>query len=224
MSQNEHASPADPGGQHQRPGRRAAALLGAVTVIGVLVATASLLRDYFDWRSPAPVTTTEQGRPGTPGGGPATTGSAPRPGPATVGLATRPVEAGRVDALPRPLVGQSKYAGAIPIDCPSNQSTDRQRDVTYRTDRRYLTLTATVQPYFREAADAEALARVSVLAVIRNRDDTVARLERGAAAAEMSDPGALNVDISGADQIVLRIECESPLGSVLLLDAKLVHD
>jgi hypothetical protein len=193
------------------------------------VATLSLARDYYDWHAPMPEATT----PGTGEGRPTAVGSGISSGPAgtdsagvPTGLAALPIEAGQANLtpVPRALRDRPEYAGASTIACPTNQSTDREREVAFRTDRRYARLSAIVQPYFPERADAEARVYVSVFAAVRNRDGTVTRVGRGGQDARMTTPQRLVADVTDADEIVLRVQCEAPSGSVLLVGAGLVRD
>ncbi|MFJ6198151.1 hypothetical protein [Micromonospora sp. NPDC092111] len=214
-----------PGGRRGR-GRRVAA---ALTLVGVLLAGASLLRDYFDlrWHSSA-----VDGTPGPvgparsssadPTGTPGMTGAPTSPAGDGIGLDTLAVEQGgaNIVALPRALRGQAGYDRALTISCPRNTAADKHREVVYPLRRRYFDLATIVRPYFPD--DPRAAAYVSVLIAVRQSDGTVNRLERGGREARQDAPASLSADVEGADELALRVQCESPTGVVVLTNARLI--
>ncbi|MDG4758727.1 hypothetical protein [Micromonospora sp. WMMD710] len=192
----------------------------------MVIAATALARDYFGWGSgggtPAATVTTSAGparspltnpEPGTP---PANGGSSP------VRLDTLAVEAGAANLgkLPRQLAGQPEYDRPIVIGCPTNSGADKQRDVTFRVQRRYLDLTSTVRPFFSSPDDRDGVVFVSAQVAIRQKDGTVTRVTRGQQfEARMDSPQDLVADIEGADELTLRVQCQYPGGSVILTAA-----
>lgn len=213
-------------GDRRRLGRRAA---GAVALVGVLLAGASLLRDYFgfEWHSstPTPATTSTEpvraSAPVAPSSAPA--GSTPS-SPGGIHLDTLAVEGGggNLVALPRALRGQPGYDRPLTISCPRNTAADKHRDVVYPLRRRYFDLTTSIRPYSPD--DPQAKAYVSVIVSVEQSDGTVNRLDRGGREARQNAPGSLSASVEGADSLTLRVQCESPTGFVVLNDARLTSE
>src|SRR5262245_5096133 len=111
-------------------------------------------------------------------GAPSTTGA-----PAATNVPTQPFDyldalprqGGSAAAMPRQVSGEPGNEHAIVIACPSNQSSDRTREVTYSLRGRYLDLAAIVRPYF--GADRSESAQVFALAVTKERDGTLTRTQ-----------------------------------------------
>ncbi|MET7866736.1 hypothetical protein [Micromonospora taraxaci] len=209
------------------PARRGAQVAIAFTVLGVLVAAAALARDVFDWRvGPGALTTTEStagARPANPSPGGPTSDVAPSASaPQVVRLDTLAVEAGAVNLgkLPRQLDGRSEYDRPIVIGCPTNSGADKQREVTFKLQRRYIDLTSTVRPFFSAPDDHDGVVLVYALVAIRQTDGTITRVTRGQQFdARMNSPRDLTADIEGADELTLRVQCQYPGGSVILTAA-----
>ncbi|RQX15175.1 hypothetical protein DLJ58_00540 [Micromonospora arida] len=209
------------------PARRGAQVAVALTVLGVLIAAAALARDVFDWK-------VGPGRPAASASTPETEPAAPsraNPGPDTstspvparsVRLDTLAVEAGAayLGKLPRQLAGQPEYDRPVVIGCPTNAGADKQRDVTYRLQRRYLDLTSTVRPFFSSDDERDGIVLVYAQVAIRQKDGTITRVTRGQQFdARMDNPQKLVADLEGADELTLRVQCKYPGGSVILTDA-----
>jgi hypothetical protein len=125
-------------------------------------------------------------------------------------------------ALPRQVRGLPGYERALAIGCPTNQSEDKERSVTFLLRGRYLQLTATVRPYFR--TDPEAASHVQAVAGVRERDDTLTREVRGAQYEALTTrPGTLTADIEGADELTIHVRCGHPDGVVILTDARITR-
>ncbi|SCL47170.1 hypothetical protein GA0070606_1105 [Micromonospora citrea] len=197
------------------------------TVLGVLIAALAFARDVFDWRV-GPEATTSSAPPtgvavvdptGSTGPGSARPAASP---PQTVRLDTLQVEAGSANLtkLPRQLADRPEYERAIVVGCPTNAGADKQRDVAFRLQRRFLDLNATVHPYFASPEDRESAVIVYAQVAIHKTDGTVSRLTRGQQfEARMSDPRELVADVEGADELILRVQCEAPGGSVVFTGA-----
>ncbi len=125
-------------------------------------------------------------------------------------------------ALPRALAGQPEYERSVVVSCPSNNSSDRQREVTYRLQRRYVSFTTTVHPYFASADDRDSNVYAYALTSVREIDDTITRTVKGTQfEARMGTPRELTADVDGADQLTVRVRCEFPGGFVVLTGATL---
>ncbi|MEU7999024.1 hypothetical protein AB0B83_27420 [Micromonospora sp. NPDC049060] len=200
----------------------------ALTVLGVLCTALTLARDVSGWDlgwgkadpSAAPTRAPEGGPVNPPASGPTTV--TPAGSPSAVRLDTLPVEAGAANLakLPRQLAGRPEYERSIVINCPRNTGSDKQREVAFRLQRRFLDLTATVRPYFPSPDDREGAVLVYAQVTIREKDATVTRVVRGHQFdARMTVPRDLVADVEGADELVLRIQCEFPDGAVVFTGA-----
>src|SRR5688500_10706430 len=109
----------------------------------------------------------------------ATTGAAPPPNAPFEFLSTLSPTAGAVNLaqLPRAIRDDPAYARAIAISCPSNQSNDESREVTYPLRGRFVELSATVRPYLEH--DAQARSFVYAVAVHKELDGTLTKREVG---------------------------------------------
>ncbi|MFR9776246.1 hypothetical protein ACL02O_09295 [Micromonospora sp. MS34] len=198
-------------------------------VLSVLVGGGALLRDYFGWERTDPDGgRTPAGLDGAShvGGATVPMSGAANPSPSVtkptgVHLDSLPVKAGagNIVELPRPLTGQAGLDRAIAVRCPQNTAQDKQREVTYELRRRYQDLTVTVRAYSPD--DPPAAVRLTVNVAVRRADGTVDRLARGSADARQDAPGRLTADVAGADDLTLRVECESPASVVMLADARI---
>jgi hypothetical protein len=123
-------------------------------------------------------------------------------------------------ALPDKLPSTVDRVQALTIGCPSNQTGDQVREITYALDQRYLSLEATVVASF----DPAKYWRVGVVPLvgISQRDGTVQSQERGAVrGVTMTATGQLSVAVKGAQEVTLQITCERPNGVVVLAGARL---
>ncbi|MFY1679970.1 hypothetical protein [Micromonospora sp.] len=236
MADVENLRPAESRGHQPDEGsKRGRRLTIALTLLGILIAAASLGRDYLDLtkREPnsdpsasasrttvtAPAQTAgdrgsvDQEITGEPAGVQGT--------PNGVHLDTLEVQGGKdnlVD-LPRALRGQPGYQRPITITCPRNTSADKYREVTYPLLGRYVDLTTVIRPYFPD--DSQAKAYVSVITSTKQEDDTVNRLDRGGKATRQGAPVQLSVDVEKTDELAIRVQCESPTGLVVLTETLL---
>ncbi|MEV7330247.1 hypothetical protein [Micromonospora sp. NPDC093244] len=209
------------------PARRGAQTVVVLTALGVLIAAASLAVTVFDWKvgpdGPATSASSPGSAPTTPSPASSVGSASPTPAPvSSVRLDTLAVEAGAANLgkLPRQLTGQPGYDRPVVIDCPKNAGPDKQRDVTYRLQRRYLDLTSTVRPFFSSTDDRDGIVLVYAQVGIRQRDGTITRVTRGQQFdARMDNPQKLVADVEGADELTLRVQCQYPGGSVVLTDA-----
>jgi hypothetical protein len=209
------------------PARRGAQVAVVFTVFGVLVGAAALARDVFDWRvgpgAPSASASTAGTGPTEPSAADPGANASPSTGPSpTVRLDTLAVEAGaaHLGKLPRQLADQPQYDRPIVITCPTNSGADKQHDVTYRLQRRYLDLTSTVRPFFSSPDDRDGIVLVYAQVAIRQKDGTITRVTRGQQFdARMDNPQKLAADLEGADELTLRVQCQYPGGWVILTDA-----
>lgn len=211
-------------------GRRVAV---ALALLGVLIAGASLGRDYFNLTfekdepdadqttsasqrevaAPHPTAVDQAGGTAGPTVGQST--------PTAIHLDTLEVLGGKANLvdLPRTLRGQPGYQRPITITCPRNTSADKYREVTYPLLGRYVDLTTTVRAYLPD--DSQAMAYVSVITSTKQADDTVNRLDRGGKATKPGTPVQLSVDVEKADELTVRVQCESPTGLIVLTETLL---
>jgi hypothetical protein len=201
-----------------------------VAVVGVMVALAQWLnpRSPKDGADPAAVSTAgpSAGASGSATGGtvsPSSTGSAaPQTGPPFDYIDSLERESGDVAALPRQLKGKPGYDRAIVIACPTNQSSDKTREVTWLLHGRYLDLQATARPYF--TADPQSATRVVVVAVTRERDGTLTRRQVGTQAdATGRRTGPLSADVAGAEKLTVQVQCYDPRGWIILTDPRVTR-
>ncbi|MBF9134487.1 hypothetical protein I0C86_36990 [Plantactinospora sp. S1510] len=204
-----------------------------LALASVLVAVLTLTRDIFDWqvdpKTPSsPEASSPPNSPGPPVDPvPPTTGPTQR---ATAGTGVRThldtlrVEAGEANLspLPRSLDGQPGYERPVVIKCPSNAGADRQREVTYRLQRRYLDFTALVRPYFPASDDHDSTVHVYALLATRAPDDTINRTTSAELFdARMAEPKSLSASVEGADELILRVRCQMPNGYVVFANGSL---
>lgn len=122
-------------------------------------------------------------------------------------------------ALPRALAGKAGYDHPIVVRCPTNQSDDKVRSVTYPLRGRYLDFTATVRPHY--PAERDARTYVTAIAGMRERDGTLTQQIEGTQfAATTTSPASLTAAVDGAETLTLDVQCESPQGVVVLVDAR----
>lgn len=203
--------------------------VAVATVLGALFAGGALIRDIGNWTwTGADDETSPSGPASASGSTPApqtSAASGPPPSPASgsggvhVDSLRMQAGAGNLVALPRPLKGQPALSRAIAVGCPENTAHDKQREVTYELRRRYQDLTLTVQAYSPD--DPPAPVRVSVQVAVRRTDGTIDRLARGSVDARQGTPGQLTADVAGADDLTLRVECQSPTSIAVLADARI---
>ncbi len=103
------------------------------------------------------------------------------------------------------------------MECPSNDTGDQTRTLTYDLDRRFRTFTATMSGW-AEARDPDPI-EVRVSTKTRQRDDTFRTLEADAQRSIVNQAGrALSAKVTGADQLLVEVACHRP-GGVVILDA-----
>lgn len=199
-----------------------------IGVIGVLVAVLS-------WQLPkqppadSPSTTASASTaPGTTTSitpGTTTSQHAPADGSRTYLDGIRPeTGAGYLRQLPRPLATAADLSHPITIDCPSNNTGDQVRSISYPLQRRYLDFTATLRPYFPNQQDREAVVRVTARVGIRQTDGTLTQSVREANSGTMlRSPEPLSFSVEGVDVLTLTVECDIPEGQVILAAAQLTH-
>ncbi|GAA4454576.1 hypothetical protein GCM10023170_046400 [Phytohabitans houttuyneae] len=119
-------------------------------------------------------------------------------------------------------VAGAGYPHPVVIDCPTNQSDDKVREVTYELRGRYRTLSATVRPHYEEYPDS--VTYVTAVGGFPQRDGVLSRREVGRQQfATMASPQALTAEVHGAAEVTIQIRCESPDGVVVLESARLTR-
>jgi hypothetical protein len=153
---------------------------------------------------------------------PATGG--PAPSAATEYLNTIEPDKGRSNlvALPDKLPSTVDRSHALTIGCPSNQTGDQVREITYALNQRYATFEATVVASFDPAKDWTV--GVVPLVGVLQRDGTVQTQETGAKrGVTMATSTPVSVPVKGAQELTLQISCERPDGVVVLADARITR-
>ncbi|MDQ7907944.1 hypothetical protein RB614_25800 [Phytohabitans sp. ZYX-F-186] len=199
--------------------------LGVVTLVVTTAVAIGAWRWPRDTQGPAQPRRPDGAAPGPSTGqpAPAPTTAAPTPaGPAATYLADLPPQSGggNLVTLPRALKGQAGYDHPIVVQCPTNQSDDKVRTVTYLLRGRYLDLAATVRPYYTGQPDSRTY--VTAVSGVKERDDTLTRRTAGTQfTATMATPGRLTAAVDGVEELTIQVQCESPEGVVVLADASL---
>jgi hypothetical protein len=127
-------------------------------------------------------------------------------------------------AVPRQARGAVGPGGhPVSISCPSNQTGDQERSVTYLLQGRYLGLEAEVRPYYPEGADTRSATYVTALTGTLGRDGDLTITEAGKQQrATAQQPQQLSATIDGAEKLTLRVQCGDPTGTVILVGARLI--
>ncbi|MFI7547792.1 hypothetical protein [Actinoplanes sp. NPDC049599] len=145
----------------------------------------------------------------------APTGTAPPVVSAGTPLDTVSRVGGEVTALPDELTA-ADYSRPVVVECPSNETGDQARTLTYDLDRRFRTFTATVSGW-AETRNADPV-EVRVYTKIRQPDDTFRTLEVGVQQSVVNEAGrALSAKVTGTDQLLVEVACHRP-GGVVILD------
>jgi hypothetical protein len=196
---------------------------------GIIVAVAGLIPTFAGWYEGGETEGAAPG-PGVSGqavnsaGAPPATNTNQSAADSFTFLSTISPQAGAANLaeLPRDLRDDPAYGRAIVITCPSNNSSDKLREVTYSLRGNYLDFTAVVKPVFKSYPDARA--HVFVLAVRKQPDD---RLVRTAAGEQLNatgqSTGPLAAEVEKADAMAIQVRCDHPDGVVIISDARLVR-
>lgn len=139
------------------------------------------------------------------------------------GLTPLAGQANLVPARDQPTaVASAGYAHALVIGCPSNQSDDKVREVTYSLRERYQSMSATVRPHYGK--DPEAVTYVTAFGGFKQKDGTMTRRELGKQQfAKMNAPQDLAAEVRGAEELILRVQCGMPDGVIVLESAQLTR-
>jgi hypothetical protein len=198
-------------------------------VISAVLATVTALAAGGNWawqqfsgpddKAVATAATTAPAAPpaGSPTGPPA--GTAPTAAPTPGAVAGTPLDTlnrtgGAVVALPDEVTA-ADYSRPLAVECPSNNTGDQTRTLTYDLDRRFRTFTATVSGW-ADTRDPDPV-RVTVYKKTRQKDDTFSTLEVGVQQVVVNEPGgALSAKVTGADQLLVEVRCQQPEGIVVL--------
>jgi hypothetical protein len=193
-----------------------------VAVVGVVVA---VLAWWFPRSADGPPDPVASGAVSVPSTGPRPATAGPtgtgQPAAAVTYLNSQTAQAGAANltALPRDLRNVPGYDQPVAVSCPTNQNGDQVREVTYSLRGRYLTFSATVRPYF---ADAASRAPVYAIGGFKERDGTVTKRELGRQlAATKAVPAPLSASVEHAETLTVQVECEDPDGVVVLVLAGL---
>lgn len=201
-----------------------------------VLAVASILVALLAWRFPvvprADDSSDQSGQTSeqTTGGG--ATGQPTTPGGASPAATevrylntVRPEEGVRYIApLPDGLAQSSGYAHALTIGCPSNQTGDKVRELTYSLDQRYQTFAGTVEARFAPpAAEKDPEVELTSIADQRQRDGTLRTTGQESRRATTGAPAPISLTVTGAEKLTVRISCEEADGVVILTEARLTR-
>ncbi len=114
--------------------------------------------------------------------------------------------------LPPALAGQPGYPHPLVVACASGQATDQFREVRYALVKRYLSVSATVEAY--EPTPDESLLQVLFFRDGRSPVDRTVRVGTST---------VLTVDLTGVDNLVIRVICQAPTATAILVNARLRH-
>lgn len=197
------------------------AVVGAAAgVIGAVAATAVFVIPSADGRGDGPAAAPSRVTPAStapsafPSAAPATSGPAPAGSPA----AARPL----ASLVPTAGVDSVRADGDdLALACPSNQSDDSFREVSYPLPARYTSFASGIR--VAGDGDPEALAGISVF--IQHRVDRSDNLE------QVGTPIALTVGASSsftrplgdAVQLTIRVQCQTRSQQVLLQGPRLIR-
>jgi hypothetical protein len=187
-----------------------------VTAIGVLVAAAT----WLGLGLPGIGTGTDKGMttPESTGAGlpRASTGTPAVPAGNAVALSDLPPQAGAANlvALPKALREDPAFAGSLAISCPTNQTNDRHREVTYLLRGQHSDFTARIQSSFPDNPTLRAT--LTVIGGYKERDGTITRREISTGLATAGQWATLSADVERAEEMTLRVRCDEPAGVVIL--------
>jgi hypothetical protein len=209
-------------------GVRAGVISAALAAVGLVIATlAWLLPRSPDPRgstsvppSQAPTSSAPQAST-SPAGSPKAEGSVV--GVDYLDMVTTQAGGDRLVELPRELRGQAQFAvHPVPIKCPTNQTSDRSSDVTYPLYGKYVRFHATVRPYYPRSANQRSVTYVYAIVGIKQKDGSLATKNVGQQLrATPTAPGGISADVDGAQELILRVQCEDPDGIIVLTDGHL---
>ncbi|GLY02077.1 MULTISPECIES: hypothetical protein [Actinoplanes] len=215
-------STAQTSGRAGRARRDHWAVVGAVAgVVGALAAVGA----WF-WPRPGsdPANSPSTAAP------PAATGS-PAPRTATIGdptvthLDTITAETGgeHLVPVPRAVRDQAGFADhPIAIACPTNQTGDLERIVTWPLKGRYLDFQADVRPWYPAGTDQESATYVTALSGQRQPDGAITTSVSGRQQnATVAAAQPLTASVEGAEKLALKVECGDPNGIVVLTAVRL---
>jgi hypothetical protein len=134
----------------------------------------------------------------------------------TVALTDLPIQAGasNLTQLPKALRDSPAYAGSLAISCPTNQSTDKHREVTYLLRGRYSDFTVQIQSSFPN--NPALRASLTALGGFKESDGTITRRELGTGLATAGQWSTLSADVERAEELTLRARCDEPGGVVII--------
>lgn len=183
-----------------------------VTIVGVTVAVLT----YLGLR---PSDAQKGGAaPGSTVSGTARTSTGPAVVPAgnAVALSDLPLQAGAANlvALPKALRDDAAFAGSLAINCPTNQSNDKSREVTYLLRRQHSEFTARIQSNF--PSDPTLRATLTAIGGFKERDGTVTRRELAGALAPGGQWATFSADVERVEELTLRAQCDEPGGVVIV--------
>ncbi|GIF12080.1 hypothetical protein Ate01nite_21120 [Actinoplanes teichomyceticus] len=108
----------------------------------------------------------------------------------------------------------------IAISCPSNQTGDLTREVTWLLRGRYLDFRADVHPYYPAGTDTAAATYVFAVTGTRRKTGDLTTAEAGRQqSATVTSAKPLTGGVGGAERLTIRVRCGNPNGVVVLTGA-----
>lgn len=126
-------------------------------------------------------------------------------------------------SVPRAIRAADSSANhSIAVTCPTNQTGDQSRDITYVLHGRYLRFDAEVQPYYPPGSDTKSATYVTAMIGTTQKDGTLAITEAGRQQrATVIASAALTAPVENAEKLILRVQCGDPNGTIVLANARL---
>ncbi|MEU8615423.1 hypothetical protein AB0C29_46320, partial [Actinoplanes sp. NPDC048791] len=200
-------------------GDKAGVISAVIAAITALAAGGNWAWQHFSGPDDKAVSSAAATTPPAPTAGPDTSPPAGTASPSPGAGAGTPLDTldrigGAVVALPDGVTA-ADFSRPVAVECPSNDTGDQTRTLTYELDRRFHTFTATVSGW-SETRKADPV-EVRVYTKTRQKDDTFRTLEAGMQGGVVNEPGrALSAKVTGADQLLVEVRCQRPDGIVIL--------
>jgi hypothetical protein len=192
-----------------------------IGLLGIVLTAIGTFSGLFTWLGIGPNSETPTPVADAPHGTQTTAAVSDKPAGTMVGLESLPMQAGNANltSLPKALREDQTYAGALVIECPTNQSTDKSREVTYLLRGQYSQFEARIQSSFTRSPDLRAV--LTVVGVYQEIDGTLATRELSADLAATTQLSIVSADVEKAEELILRVRCDEPGGVVILLGGQL---
>ena len=136
-----------------------------------------------------------------------------------------PAESGgsNLVSVPRAINTDGDYTNhPVTISCPTNETGDDHRDVTYLLRGNYLRFDAEVRPYYPPGSNTKSPTYVTAyIGVTQQNGDLCTEVAGSQQKATMTGPQPLTASVEKAEKLTLRIQCSDPNGVIVLVGARL---